>query len=193
MSLRIGIVTLLRTSALLWSWITVFVVTGWSFWHCGSAKSCWYTDSLIIDTSAAMSSWTLRYFSFDECVASCMSANTCLFGLDVFTVHMYIASKLSSSESLACKLCGDFVNASTTFTSSIVFTFVLCGFVRHLLVKCPYFWHFLHWNLDAGQLNPGLFLCLHSVYICLDQRVLEILACVVFVLVRVAALVGGLA
>ena len=74
-------------------------------------------------------------FSFDDCVASCKSANTHLFGLDAFTVHMYIASKLSSSESLACTLCGGFVNASTAFTSSIVFTFVLCGFVRHLLVK----------------------------------------------------------
>ena len=82
---------------------------------------------------------TLRYFSFDDCVPSCKSANTHLFGMDVFTVHMYIASKLSSSESSACTLCGGFVNASTTFTSSIVFTFVLCGFVRHLLVKCQYF------------------------------------------------------
>ena len=106
-------------------------------------------------------------------VASCKSTNTHLFGLGVFTVHMYIASKLLSSESSACTLCGDFVNASTAFTSSIVCTFVLCGFVRHLLVKCPYFRHFLHWNLDVGQLNPGL--CLHSIYICLDRRMLEIL------------------
>ena len=96
-------------------------------------------DTQIIDMSAAVSSWTLRYFGFDDCVASCKSANTHLFGLDVFTVHVYIASKLSSSESSACILCGDFVNANTAVTSSIVFTFVLCGFVRHLLVKCPYF------------------------------------------------------
>ena len=60
--------------------------------------------------SAAVSSWTLRYFGFDDCVASCKSANTRLVGLDVFTVHMYIASKLLSSESLTCTLCGDFVN-----------------------------------------------------------------------------------
>ena len=96
-------------------------------------------DLLIIDTSAAVSSLTLRYFSLDDYVASCKSAKTCLFGLDVFTVHMYIASKLLSSKSLACTLCGDFVNASKAFTSSLVFTFVLCSFVRHLLVKCLYF------------------------------------------------------
>ena len=41
---------------------------------------------------AAVSSQTLRYFGFDDCVASCKSANTHLFGLDEFTVHMYIAS-----------------------------------------------------------------------------------------------------
>ena len=82
---------------------------------------------------------TLRYFGFDDYVASCKSAKTHPFGLDVFTVHMYFASKLSSSESSAYTLCGGFVNASTAFTSSIMFTFVLCGFVRHLLVKCPYF------------------------------------------------------
>ena len=36
-------------------------------------------------------------------------------------------------------------------------------------------------------------LCLHSIYICLDRRMLEILVCAVFVLVCVAALVEGLA
>ena len=97
------------------------------------------TDLLINDMSAAVSSLTLRYFGFDDCVASCKSAKTHLFGLDVFIVHMYIASKLLLSESSACTPCGGCVNASTAFTSSIVCTFVLSDFVRHLLVKCPYF------------------------------------------------------
>ena len=108
------------------SCITVFVVTGWSFWHCGSLKSCWYTDLLIIDTSAVVSNLTLRYFGFDDCEANCKLANTHLLGLDAFTVHKYITSKLSLSESSACRQCGDSLNASIAFTSSTVFTCVLC-------------------------------------------------------------------
>ena len=137
LSLRMGTVTLPRTSTLLWSYITVLVVTGWSFWHCGSLKSCWYTDFLIFDTSAAVSNLTLRYFIFDDCVANCNSANTCLLGLDVFTVHMYITSKLSLYVNWDCRLFGDSLNASIVFTSSTMFTFVFCVFVRHLLVTWP--------------------------------------------------------
>ena len=81
----------------------------------------------------------------------CMSAKAGRLGLGVLIEQMYIASKLSSGESSL---------GTIAFITSTVFTLAVCDLVRHLLVKCPIRWHFLHWYFDAGQLNPCL--CLVS-------------------------------
>ena len=114
--------------------------------------------------SAEVSSHMLRYFSFDDGVASCKSANTCLFGLDVFTVQMYIASKLSSSESSACTLCRDFVNSSTALNLFNSVHICALWFCEALAGEMSVFVTFLALKLGCRTVESWSVSCVSTVF-----------------------------